>query len=289
VVNPGDAAPGSICAQLQNGSALAQSPSGTEGASANAGGYNAVNIGPISLSSGGISLSGRSTPSARDYYNLTSRPPAKLTSGNVGMLFPLSIPAVITSVFGWRVHPISGESRFHSGTDIGADEGTPVLAAFAGKVQLADFMGGYGLTVVLQHNKGKEETLYGHLSELFVKPGETVKQGEVIGRVGSTGFSTGPHLHFEFRQQSADGSWITMDPGQALEFSLAKFITNLQTAQSKKPLTQVAVDPLQRLKVVLQEAKQAQLAKKNLQNGDSARVSTPDPNLQSIINLGKIE
>jgi murein DD-endopeptidase MepM/ murein hydrolase activator NlpD len=177
IVNKGDAAPGSICAQLQNGS-VAQSPgngSSNGGSSAYAGGYNAVNIGPVSLSANGIGLSGRSTPSARDYYNLTARPPAKLSIGNVGLLFPLTIPAAITSAFGWRVHPVSGESRFHSGTDIGADEGTPVLAAFAGKVQLADFMGGYGLTVVLQHDKGKEENIYAHLSELFVKPGEKVE------------------------------------------------------------------------------------------------------------------
>jgi murein DD-endopeptidase MepM/ murein hydrolase activator NlpD len=282
IVNKGDAAPGSICAQLQNGS-VAQSPGGGSNAAASAGGYNSVNIGPVSFSANGIGLSGRSTPSARDYYNLTARPPAKLSIGNVGLLFPLTIPAAITSAFGWRIHPISGESRFHSGTDLGADEGTPVLAAFAGKVQLADFMGGYGLTVVLQHDKGNEETLYGHLSELFVKPGETVKQGEVIGRVGSTGFSTGPHLHFEFRKQSADGSWVTMDPGQALEFSLAKFITDLQTGQTKKPVTQVAIDPLQRLKVVLQEAKQAQLAKKNVQ----AQVPAQKNDLRSIINLGQ--
>jgi murein DD-endopeptidase MepM/ murein hydrolase activator NlpD len=262
IVNKGDIVPGSVCAQLQNNS-ISQSADPSAGGSAPAysGGYSSVSVGPVSLSSFGIRLSGRSTPSGRDYYNLTSRPPAKLGNGNIGMLFPLSVPAVITSAFGWRIHPISGESRFHSGTDIGADQGTPVLAAFAGKVQLADFMGGYGLAVVLQHNKGTEETLYGHLSELFVKPGETVKQGEVIGRVGSTGFSTGPHLHFEFRQQSPDGSWVTMDPGQTLEFSLAKFITNLQLAQTKKPLVSQVVDPLQRLKVVLQETKQAQIAK----------------------------
>jgi murein DD-endopeptidase MepM/ murein hydrolase activator NlpD len=263
VVNKGDIAPGSICAQLQTNSVAQAQSAG--GAPAYAGGYNSVRVGPVSLSSYGIGLSGRTTPSGRDYYNLTSRPPARLGNGNIGMLFPLSVPAVITSAFGWRIHPIFGESRFHSGTDIGADQGTPVLAAFAGKVQLADFMGGYGLAVVLQHNKGTEETLYGHLSELFVKPGEMVKQGEVIGRVGSTGNSTGPHLHFEFRQQSADGSWVTMDPGQALEYSLAKFITNLQLAQANKPLVSQVVDPLQRLKVVMQEAKQAQIAKKNIQ------------------------
>ncbi len=273
VVNKGDIAPGSICAQLQNNS-VAQSSGG--GGSAYSGGYNSVNVGPVSLSSLGIGLSGRSTPSGRDYYNLTARPPAKLGNGNIGMLFPLSVPSVITSAFGWRIHPIFGESRFHSGTDLGADQGTPVLAAFAGKVELADFMGGYGLAVVLKHNKDTEETLYAHLSELFVKPGEVVKQGEVIGRVGSTGNSTGPHLHFEFRQQSPDGSWLTMDPGQALEFSLAKFVTNLQLAQANKPLVSQVVDPLQRLKVVLLEVKQAQLDKKNIQaKGNTQAIAKP--------------
>ncbi|NJR38667.1 MAG: peptidoglycan DD-metalloendopeptidase family protein [Leptolyngbyaceae cyanobacterium CSU_1_4] len=268
VVNKGDIAPGSICEQLQNSSiaqSSAQAVAQSAGGSNYSGGYNSVSLGSVSLSSYGLGLSGRTTPSGKDYYNLTSRPPAKLGNGNIGMMFPLSIPAVITSAFGWRIHPIFGESRFHPGTDIGADQGTPVLAAFAGKVEIADFMGGYGLAVVLRHNKDTEETLYAHLSELFVKPGEMVKQGEVIGRVGSTGNSTGPHLHFEFRQHSSDGSWVTLDPGQALEFSLAKFVTNLQLAQAKKPLVAQVVDPLQRLKVVLQEAKQAQLAKKNVQ------------------------
>ncbi len=277
VVNKGDIAPGSICAQLQTNSvaqSAAQSSGG--GAPAYSGGYNSVSVGPVSLSSFGIGLSGRTTPSGRDYYNLTSRPPARLGNGNIGMMFPLSVPAVITSAFGWRVHPIFGDSRFHPGTDLGADQGTPVLAAFAGKVEIADFMGGYGLAVVLRHNKDTEETLYGHLSELFVKPGELVKQGEVIGRVGSTGNSTGPHLHFEFRQQNPDGSWVTMDPGQALEYSLAKFITNMQLAQTKKPLVSQVVDPLQRLKVVLQETKQTQLAKKNIQaKGNTQAIAKP--------------
>jgi murein DD-endopeptidase MepM/ murein hydrolase activator NlpD len=170
------------------------------------------------------------TASARDFYNLTVRPPARLSNNNVSLLFPLSIPAAITSAFGWRVHPVMNQMRFHSGTDIGAPQGTPVLAAFSGKVEIADFVGGYGLTVVLQHNKGTEQTLYAHLSELFVKPGEEVKQGEVIGRVGSTGLSTGPHLHFEFRKQTQEG-WVVMDAGSVLEQSLAQLVHSLQVAQ----------------------------------------------------------
>ncbi|XHX78262.1 MAG: M23 family metallopeptidase [Stenomitos frigidus ULC029] len=175
---------------------------------------------------------GRTTPSVRDYYYRTLRPPAMLGNGNIRLVFPLSIPAPITSVFGWRLHPVSGEQRFHAGTDLGAPMGTPVLAAYAGKVALADFLGGYGLAVAIDHNQGTQQTLYGHLSEIFVKPGEVVKQGMVIGRVGSTGVSTGPHLHFEFRQLTTEG-WVTMDPGAQLEYALAQFVKSFDFAQAK--------------------------------------------------------
>jgi murein DD-endopeptidase MepM/ murein hydrolase activator NlpD len=152
-------------------------------------------------------------------------------------MFPLTIPAPITSLFGWRIHPITGNRRFHSGTDLGASLGTPVLAADAGKVAIADFLGGYGLTVVLEHKKFTQQTLYGHLSEIFVHPGEWVKQGAVIGRVGSTGNSTGPHLHFETRQLTPEG-WVATDPGIQLENALAKLLESLRVAQSsQKPDT----------------------------------------------------
>jgi murein DD-endopeptidase MepM/ murein hydrolase activator NlpD len=156
-----------------------------------------------------------------------------LGNGNIRLIFPLAIPAPITSLFGWRVHPITGEQRFHSGTDLGAPIGTPVLAAYAGKVALADFLGGYGLAVVLDHNKDTQQTLYGHLSEIFVKPGEWVKQGVVIGRVGDSGLSTGPHLHFEFRQLTPDG-WVAMDAGMELEYSLAQLMKTMGIAQLPK-------------------------------------------------------
>jgi murein DD-endopeptidase MepM/ murein hydrolase activator NlpD len=163
------------------------------------------------------------TPSLKDFYRRTLRPPGRLGNGNIRLVFPLSIPAPITSLFGWRVHPIFGTPRFHAGTDIGAPIGTPVLAAYAGQVVMADFLGGYGLLVALDHNQGKQQTLYGHLSEVFVKAGETVKQGTVIGRVGNTGNSTGPHLHFEYRELTPDG-WVAMDAGAQLEYALAELV-----------------------------------------------------------------
>ncbi|MBW4692506.1 MAG: peptidoglycan DD-metalloendopeptidase family protein [Lyngbya sp. HA4199-MV5] len=175
---------------------------------------------------------GRATPSVKDFYYRTLRPPAMLGNGNIRLVFPLSIPAPITSIFGWRTHPVEGGQRFHSGTDLGAPMGTPVLAAYAGKVALADFLGGYGLAVAIDHNKGTQQTLYGHLSEIFVKPGESVKQGMVIGRVGSTGLSTGPHLHFEFRQLTPDG-WVALDPGAQLEYALAQLVKSFDFAQAR--------------------------------------------------------
>jgi len=177
-----------------------------------------VKVGPLALSNQGIRL--------------------KLASGKLKdfkfnrLTFPLAIPATITSAFGWRIHPITGDQRFHSGTDLGAPLGTPVLAAYAGKVAIADFLGGYGLSVVLRHHQDQRETRYAHLSEVLVQPGEWVEQGSIIGRVGSTGNSTGPHLHFELLQATPEG-WAVTDPGEQLEYSLAQLVRVLQTAQAK--------------------------------------------------------
>lgn len=151
-----------------------------------------------------------------------------------GMMYPLSIPAPITSLFGWRIHPITGNQRFHAGTDLGAPTGTPVLAAAAGQVETANWVGGYGLTVILNH-KSAEQTLYGHMSEILVQPGQWVQPGTVIGLVGSTGNSTGPHLHFEVRHLTQDG-WVAIDPGVQLQSALSQLVRGLQTAQvSQQP------------------------------------------------------
>ncbi|NJN58038.1 MAG: M23 family metallopeptidase [Leptolyngbyaceae cyanobacterium SL_5_9] len=127
------------------------------------------------------------------------------------MAFPLPIPAALTSAFGWRIHPIFGDRRFHAGIDLGAPQGTPVIAAVSGQVVVANNMGGYGLTVVLENQSVTLRNLYAHLSGIAVQPGTWVEQGSVIGWVGSTGNSTGPHLHFEAQQLTANG-WVAVDP-----------------------------------------------------------------------------
>mgnify|MGYP002777051118 CR=1 FL=1 len=170
----------------------------------------------------------------QNYFNRTIRPLGLPGNGDVRLLFPLSIPSVISSVFGWRIHPITGDQRLHTGTDLAAPMGTPVLAALTGRVIMSDFFGGYGLSVALEHSNGTQQTLYAHLSEVFVRPGDIVTQGTTIGRVGSTGASTGPHLHFEFRQQAQDGTWVAQDPGMALETALAQLVNAVQVSQNSQ-------------------------------------------------------
>ena len=104
----------------------------------------------------------------------------------------------VGSGFGLRVHPIFGRTRMHSGVDIGATHGNPIWASKEGRVIFAGGKGGYGNTVIIQH-EGNVATLYAHMSEFRSSEGDWVDRGEVIGLIGSTGWSTGPHLHFETR------------------------------------------------------------------------------------------
>lgn len=121
--------------------------------------------------------------------------------GSTGsMLWPADGP--VTSPFGWRTHPIFGTQRLHTGIDIGADYGDAVLAADGGVVIEADWLGGYGNAVIIDHGNGIS-TLYAHNSQLIVSEGQSVAKGQTISRVGSTGYSTGPHLHFEVRQNGS--------------------------------------------------------------------------------------
>ena len=125
-------------------------------------------------------------------------PQVSYTGGSGGgMIWPLSGP--ITSEFGWRVHPISGTQKFHSGIDIGGDYGEPIVAAASGVVSDACWISGYGNTVIIDHGGGIS-TLYGHNQSFAVSAGQSVSQGQTIAYCGSTGNSTGPHCHFEVRE-----------------------------------------------------------------------------------------
>ena len=105
----------------------------------------------------------------------------------------------IGSAFGPRLHPIFGTVREHTGVDIGSRTGNPIWASKDGRVIFAGWKGGYGNTVVMVHGDGTVTTLYAHMSVIRARVGDVVDQGELVGEIGSTGFSTGPHLHFEVR------------------------------------------------------------------------------------------
>jgi murein DD-endopeptidase MepM/ murein hydrolase activator NlpD len=106
--------------------------------------------------------------------------------------------SVLTSGFGTRHHPILGVVRRHSGADLAAALGTPVKAPSPGVVMAAQWQGGYGLLVVVDHGRGVQ-TRYAHLSQVAVVPGQRVGLGDTLGYVGATGLATGPHLHYEMR------------------------------------------------------------------------------------------
>lgn len=115
------------------------------------------------------------------------------------MLWPLPSSKRITSPFGTRIHPIFKTKKTHHGIDIGAKMGSSILAAKNGKVIIAGWQGGYGNVIIIDHGGGIT-SVYAHCSKLIAKVGQNVKMGEVIAKVGSTGYSTGPHLHFEVRK-----------------------------------------------------------------------------------------
>ena len=130
-----------------------------------------------------------------------ARPPA--------LTYPLKRFAASMAPWGWRYSQRRGAWRMHTGVDLAADEGTPVLAASAGRVLLVESISGYGTTVLLDHGAGWQ-TLYAHLLSTSVATGQRLNQGEVLGAVGMTGSASGPHLHFELRRRGS--SLLALDP-----------------------------------------------------------------------------
>ena len=130
-----------------------------------------------------------------------ARPPA--------LTYPLKRFAASMDPWGWRYSQRRGAWRMHTGVDLAADEGTPVLAASAGRVLLVESISGYGTTVLLDHGAGWQ-TLYAHLLSTSVATGQRLSQGEVLGEVGMTGSASGPHLHFELRRRGP--SLLALDP-----------------------------------------------------------------------------
>lgn len=118
-------------------------------------------------------------------------------SVNAKAVIPLK-NARITSRFGYRTNPVSGNYGFHTGLDLAAEEGTPIAASFYGEVVKTGESDVWGKYVLMRHSESFE-TYYCHMSEIYVNEGDVIRQGETIGLVGSTGWSTGPHLHFEVR------------------------------------------------------------------------------------------
>jgi len=121
--------------------------------------------------------------------------PGPAVAGNPQSGFQRPVDGPITSPYGDRVHPVTGAHKFHNGMDFGAPHGAPIRAASSGKVVHSGWISGYGNTVILDHGGGVE-TLYAHADSLNVAVGQSVAAGERIANVGTTGLSTGPHLHF---------------------------------------------------------------------------------------------
>lgn len=132
---------------------------------------------------------------------------SQTTASASGLLWPIASSHRVTSPFGWRTHPITGRRNLHGGIDIAAPNGTPIMASKAGVVVISQYGSSYGNYVVISHPDGTR-TLYAHMSQRNVSAGDTVRQGQTVGLVGSTGSSTGNHLHFETWSGSSSSSRV---------------------------------------------------------------------------------
>lgn len=163
---------------------------------------------------------GATAETARPVHAANKAAPAGCSSDgylpDFSLVFPLPGGAGAgTSGYGWRIDPVGGKQQeFHTGADLSAAEGTPVMAAADGVVRVTGTHTSYGNYIRILHRNG-DETLYAHMQYLYVHPGQSVAQGQVIGASGQTGNVTGPHLHFELFHEG-----IRYDPSQALEAAL---------------------------------------------------------------------
>ena len=157
-----------------------------------------IAIGPQALSQGDSRYAARSdvAGTALIVSFSTSPPPEPRLAGSLPTFMPIS--GRLSGAFGWRTDPLHGSGRFHAGVDLAAPAGSPIRATSDGSVTSSGWAGGYGYMVVVSHGNGVE-TRYAHMSAVAVDVGRSVRQGDVIGLVGSTGRSTGPHVHYEVR------------------------------------------------------------------------------------------
>jgi murein DD-endopeptidase MepM/ murein hydrolase activator NlpD len=156
----------------------------------------------------GIGMGDLSGATTKDWLRLAAAP----------TLWPVEGP--VTGSFGERIDPFNGEGAFHRGIDISSQYGTRVIAPADGWVRIADFMNGYGKTILVDHGHDIS-TLYGHLSGFVVTPGEFVHRGDTIGYVGNSGRSTGPHLHYEVRISNTP-----VNPHKFLRFTVTQQIAS---------------------------------------------------------------
>ena len=147
-----------------------------------------------------VSKAGDGLGAPVEIVSRSASPPSPTEGGwDFARAMPLT-SARLTSRFGMRFDPLAGGSRMHSGVDLAAAEGSPVIVPQDGIVSFSSWSGGYGLLVSVEHASGIQ-TRFAHLSRVMVRPGQRVQKGQVLGLVGSTGRSTGPHLHYEVRHR----------------------------------------------------------------------------------------
>jgi murein DD-endopeptidase MepM/ murein hydrolase activator NlpD len=157
--------------------------------------------------------------------------------GRQSGLLTRPVPGNVSSNFGMRRHPILGYSRMHKGVDFRAGYGTPILAVTDGRVAAAGWAGGYGHQVRIAHGGGVVTT-YSHMSRIAARPGATVRQGQVIGYVGSSGLSTGPHLHYELYKDGVPVNPTSVKFATRAQLSgddLAAFRSRLRSLLSVRP------------------------------------------------------